>query len=202
MRKLLTAALFCILAIGCSPLRIAMDSRSEEGSRIVYSTDNSLSSQMEIALGAKVDAKDTVLALKGDKMMFRLSDQSVITLTNIYHKEFEKETATHQTQEMVNNYGWAYAYDPIYDGVYITPYEVTSFIPRTRVDVTTKSYALYFIKENELQDIIDKGVIKMRIEIEDSELDWTNTGNISPLLAEMKTCLYERITKPAERSKF
>ena len=216
MRKLLTAALFCILAIGCSPLRIAMDSRSEEGSRIVYTTDKSLSSQMEIALGAKVDAKDTVLALiltcdkftdhgifdKGDKIMFRLSDQSVITLTNIYHKEFEKETATHQTQEMVNNYGWAYAYDPIYDGVYITPYEVTSFIPRTRVDVTTKSYALYFIKENELQDIIDKGVIKMRIEIEDSELDWTNTGNISPLLAEMKACLYERITKPAERSKF
>lgn len=216
MKKILTAALACILAVGCSPLRIAMDSRTKEGARIVYTTDKSLSAQMDIALGAKVDEKDTSLAIiltcnkftdhgifdKGDKMMFRLSDQSVIELTNIYHKEFERETSTRQTQERVNSYGLAYAYDPFTDGVYLTPYEVTSFIPRARVDVTTKSYALYFISESQIQRIIDKGVIKMRIEIEDSELDWTSTGGISELFAQMKDCLYERISKPHVRSKF
>lgn len=205
-----------IAIAGCSPLRIAMDSRTEEGARLVYTTDKSLFNHIDMALGAKISGKDTTLAVivtcdrhsdhgifdKDDRMLIRLSDQSVITLTNIYHKEFEKQTNTNVTRERIDSYGLAYAYDPFYPGVYLTPYEVSTFIPRTTVTTSTYSYALYYITSRQLDDIIKKGVIKLRIEIEDSEIEMANTSSASSVFASLKDCLYERIATPLTRKAF
>lgn len=216
MKKLIILLAAAMAFAGCSPLRIAMDSRTEEGARIVYTTDKGLFNHIDVALGAKISGKDTTLAVivtcdrhsdhgifdKNDRMLIRLSDQSVITLNNIYHKEYETQTNTNVTRERVDSYGLAYAYDPFFPGVYLTPYEVSTFIPRTTVTTSTYSYALYFITAKQLNDIIRKGVIKLRIEIEDSEVEMASPSSASSVFASLKDCLYERISTPLVRKAF
>lgn len=217
MKHLITAALAAlVLAAGCSPLKIAMDSKDKDGARMVYTTDQHLFGNIDIALGAKINGKDTVLAVivtcdqhsnhglfdRGNKFLMRLSDQSVITLENVYDKEFEKETSTTQTRERVDSFGYAYAYDPFSDGIYITPYEVSSFIPRTQVNTVTNSYALYLISKAQLDEVISKGVIKLRVEKETGEFDMRDPSSASATFSELKKCLFERIYNPVARKEF
>lgn len=216
MKKLFVALCFCLAVISCSPLRIVMNSRDEEGDRIVLTSDKRMFNNVQMALGAKASEKDTVLAVlvtydgnsnhgvfaKGDKMLVRLADQSVITLENVYHQEFEEETVTNTSREMVSDFGYAYSYDPIFDDVYITPYEISRFIPRVTTSHITKSYALYFISKAQLNDIITKDVIKLRVELEDKELDMPNTTGVSATFAEMKDCLFECLRNGIQRTEF
>ena len=216
MRKFLFVVCFCLVAIGCSPLRIVMNSKDEEGNRIVLTSDKRMFNDVQMALGAKVAGKDTVLAVlvtydgnsnhgvfaKGDKMLLRLADQSVITLENVYHQEFEEETVTNTSRERVSDFGYAYSYDPIFDDVYITPYEISRFIPRVTTSHITKSYALYFLSRGQLNDIISKGVIKLRVELEDRELDMPNTSGVSDTFAGLRTCLYDCLRNGIQRTEF
>ncbi|MCQ2157209.1 MAG: hypothetical protein MJY53_02325 [Bacteroidales bacterium] len=216
MKKLFFALAACLCAIGCSPLRIVMNSKNEDGERIVLTSDKRLFNDVSVALGAKVAGKDTVLAVlvtydgnsthgvfdKDDRMLVRLSDQKVITLNNVYHKEFEEETVTNTTTRRVSDFGYAYSYDPYTDDIYVTPYEVSRFIPQVSTTHITRSYALYFISRPDLDAIIDKGVIKLRIELENSELDMPNTGSVSKTFGKLKDCLYDGIRSGIVRTEF
>lgn len=216
MKKLFFALVVCLCAIGCSPLRIVMNSKNEDGERIVLTSDKRLFNDVSVALGAKVAGKDTVLAVlvtydgnsthgvfdKDDRMLVRLSDQKVITLNNVYHKEFEEETVTNTTTRRVSDFGYAYSYDPYTDDIYVTPYEVSRFIPQVSTTHITRSYALYFISRPDLDAIIDKGVIKLRIELENSELDMPNTGGVSKTFGKLKDCLYDGIRSGIVRTEF
>ena len=206
----------CLMTASCSPLSIVMNTHTEDGDRIVLTSDKRLFGDISAALGARVAEKDTVLAIlvtydgrsdhgvfsKGDKMLVRLGDQSVITLENVYHKEFEEETVTNTTQERVSDFGYAYSYDPYLDDILVTPYQISHFIPRVTTSRITKSYALYFISKPQLGDIIEKGVIKLRVELEDSELDMPDTSKVPAVFQGMRDCLFDCLSKGIQRTEF
>ena len=216
MKKFLSALGLCLCVIGCSPLKIVMNSKNEQGDRIVLTSDQRMFKDVSFALGAKVSAKDTVLAVlvtydgnsdhgvfdKDDRMLIRLSDQKTITLVNIYHKEFEEETVTSTSTRRVSDLGFAYSYDPYTDDIYVTPYEVSRFIPQVNTSHITKSYALYFISKTDLDAIIGTGVIKLRVELESSELDMPNTSGVADTFSRMRDCLYQCIRDGITRTEF
>ena len=203
-----TVALVC----SCSPVRVAYDYRDKDGGRIVLTSDKPLYHDLSMALGAKVmNQKDTIMAIlitydgdsdhgmfdTDDQLLMRLSDQSVIALQNLYHQEFEKETTTsYTTDRVVTDLGWRYTYDPYIGGVFVTPVQLEQFIPRQTRHTTTKSYALYLITKQQLNDIIGKGVIKFRVEMENAELDMPEGGPscIAALMAEQYACVKERLS--------
>lgn len=218
MKKNIFAVLaLALLSVSCGTIKIAMDSRMEDGDRVILTSDVRVFGDVSVALGAKISPKDTVLAVLvtydgrtdhgvfdvDDKILFRLKDQSVITLLNVYQREFEKETETYTTNERRSSYGFAYAYDPYMMDIYVTPVEVSSFVPRVHTRTMTKSYGLYFISKPQLMEIIEKGVIKMRVEIEDDELDMpSGATDISALFAGQYACLKERFDYVHKRSEF
>lgn len=217
MKRVAVILLFVYLAMaGCSPLRIVMNSKTEKGERLVLTSDQKLFGNISAALGAKVAGKDTLLAVlvtydgpsnhgvfdKDDKLLIRLSDQSVITLKNVYHKEFEEQTETDVSTQRVSDFGYTYSYDLLMDDIYVTPYEVYRFVPRVTTTHKTLSYALYFISKPELNNIIDKGVIKLRVELEDRELNMPNTGSVAETFKNMKECLYKGLEEGIQRTEF
>lgn len=218
MKKILTLTLAAALLCSCGAVRVAMDSRDKDGSRLILTSDKHIFNHIDMALGAKItEQKDTVLAVLvtydgrsnhgvfdvDDQMKFRLSDESVISLSNIYDKEFETSTETFTTTERVAEFGYAYGYDPYTRSIYVTPYEASSFVPRVHTSTSTLSYGLYLITKTQLQDIIAKGVVKLRVEIENEELDMlTGTERIAPIFAEQYACLKESFANPHQRSDF
>lgn len=217
MKKFLSVGLFAfVLAAGCSPLRIVMNSHNEDGSRILLTSDKHLFGDFSVALGTKLNQRDTIMGIlvtcdkpsdhgifvKGDKMMFRLTDDSVITLENLYDREYDRETTTQQTTQQVNSYGYTYSYHPFLDGFTVMPYEISSFVPRTYVTTTTNSYALYLISWDELESIVAKGVKKVRIEIEDAEKDSSDTENVSKMFSDMIDCLREGVATNMKHTEF
>ena len=207
------AALLC----ACGPAKLVMDSRTEDGERILLTSDSRIFGNVEMALGAKVDQKDTVLAILvtydgksdhgvfdvNDRLLFKLSDGEVISLQNVYDREYSRENEVYTTNDRVSGLGYAYAYDPFYDVTYVSPVEVSSFIPRTHTRTVTESYALYLITRNQLNDIISKGLVKLRVEIENDELDMTGgTKSVSTVLADQYTCLRNASANPHRRSEF
>jgi len=166
-------------------------------------------------MGAKISGKDTVLAFvltcdadsdhgifdEGNKFMFRLSDGSEISLSNLYDKEYEKDEGTSVSQQYQTDYGYSYSYSPWTDDIYISPFEVTRLVPRINHYKTTKSYALYLVTPKQLTDIITKGVKKVRVEIEDKDIDMTDTENVAPLISQLYECLKGGLSKEL-RSEF
>ena len=204
----------CLAMAGCSPLRIVMNSKTEKGERLVLTSDQKLFGNISAALGAKVAGKDTVLAVlvtydgpsnhgvfdKDDKLLIRLSDQSVITLKNVYHKEFEEQTETDVSTQRVSDFGYTYSYDLLMDDIYVTPYEVYRFVPRVTTTHKTLSYALYFISKKQINDIMEKGVTKLRIEVEDAEYDMPYPENATNKFTEVYTFLHNAAKAGVKRS--
>lgn len=217
---LLLALSSFILASCATPLRISMNRTTPEGERFVVTSDQHLfraaKGNMDIAMGAKISGKDTVLAFvitcdansghgifdKGNKLMFRLSDNSEISLSNLYDKEYEEHEDTSVSQHYQTDYGYSYSYSPWTDDIYISPFEVTRLVPRINHYKTSNSYALYLVTKKQINDIISKGVKKLRVEIEDKDLDMTDTEGVAPLISEMYACLKEGIATPVSRSEF
>jgi len=210
-----------IILTSCgTPLKIVMNRTTPEGERFVVTSDQHLfhagKGNMDLALGAKIVGKDTVLAFvitcdadsghgifdKGNKLMFRLSDNSEISLSNLYDKEYEEHEDTSVSQQYQTDYGYSYSYSPWTDDIYISPFEVTRLVPRINHYKTTNSYALYLVTKQQLNDIISKGVKKLRVEIEDKDLDMTDTEGVAPLISNMYACLKDGIANPVSRSKF
>lgn len=221
MKKLLIALFACSLAVAsCSPLRIVYNSTAANGDRTVFTSSQSLfgygKGRMDIALGSKVSVKDTLLAVlitsnqdsdhgifdKGDRLLIRLKDDSVITLVNMYDKEYDTEINEGVTHEPVMAYGYDYVYSPWADGVFITPYEVTAMVPRRYITKTTNSYALYLISKADILNIINKGVKKLRVEDENEEFDMENPEYAAEIIGKEFDCLVEGILAGKNRSEF
>lgn len=208
-----------ILASCSTPLKISMNRTTAEGDRYVVTSDQRLfhaaKGNMDIAMGTKISGKDTVLAFvltcdadsdhgifdEGNKFMFRLSDGSEISLSNLYDKEYEKDEGTSVSQQYQTDYGYSYSYSPWTDDIYISPFEVTRLVPRINHYKTTKSYALYLVTPKQLTDIITKGVKKVRVEIENKDIDMTDTENVAPLISKLYECLKGGLSKEL-RSEF
>lgn len=214
--KVLFFALCIAAAVSCSPLRIVMNSREPDGSRLVLTSDKDLFGDFDIAMGAKVSPKDTVLAVlvtstkradhgifdKDDRMMFRLSDGSEIHLNNLYHQEYEKRSETETTTRRSVDFGYVYSYDPIYDDVFVNPVEMSRLVPEVRTRITTNSYALYLITRRQLMDIVQKGVVKLRIEYEMGEDDMPSPSSVSGLMGGIYECLKAGIESQTQRREF
>lgn len=209
-----------ITVVCCSPLRIAIDQTESDGSRYLVTSDQSLfhsgKGNVDIALGTKMMGKDTILAFlitcdanvghgvfnKGNKLMFRLKDNSEIVLENLYDKEYEENEETRVSQTYKSDIAWGYAYNPWSDDIYVTPYEVTRVIPQVNHYKTSNSYALYLVTWPQMSDLMTKGVKKLRVEIEDADLDMTDTEGVSSLFSQMFVCLRDAARKQVVRSAF
>ncbi|MCQ2180467.1 MAG: hypothetical protein MJY50_00180 [Bacteroidales bacterium] len=218
MKNFILPVLAAMLLCSCGSIRLAMDTRTAEGDRILLTSGSHLFGDVDIALGAKIKSdRDTVLAVlvtyggrsdhgvfeTGDKMMIRLSDQSVISLSNIYDREYEKNTETYTTEDRVSRFGYAYTYSPFTGDVYITPYEASAFVPRVHTATTTNSYALYLITKQELLDIIVKGAVKLRVETENDELDMTlGTERVAEIMSGQYACLKDGFVNEHQRREF
>jgi len=216
----LPMALAALAIMSCSPLKIAVNTSAPDGKRTVATSNqplfNSNGGQVSVAFGARISGKDTIVGIvitydantghgvfdKDHRMMFRLSDKSEIILKNLYDKEFENIDETTVTDQFKSDYGVAYAYDPWLEGVVVYPYEVTRLVPQVHRYKTTNSYALYLITRQELDDIITKGVVKLRVETADCDLDMNNTEGVSSLFSELRACLLEGIQTGPIRSEF
>lgn len=220
MKKSLILLLLCLLFAGCSSLRIVLNTKDNDGKRLYATSDVRLfgfgGGDVSVAMGAKVGGKDTVLAIvvtcdkdsdhgifcKDDRMMIRLTDSTTITLYNLYDKEYEVQTNTVQTSEPVRAWGYDYCYSPWTDNVIVAPYEVYGFVPRTRISQKTNSYALYLISQSQIRQIIKSGVVKLRIEIEDRDLDMTYPENAAGIFSQLYYFLMENVRKGVVRSNF
>lgn len=216
MKRIFTFLALCLLLSGCNPLRIVLNSKAENGERTILTSDKRLFGNFQVALGASVKPSETIYGIlvtcdadtdhgifdKGDQLLIRLADNSVIKLDNIYHKEFEKESKTYTNVNRISDFGYVYNYDPWFDGVFISPVEISRMVPTVNTVTTTNSYALYLVSRKQLENIIAKGVIKLRIEVEDNEFDMPDTGNLSKLLSEQFDCLNDCIANKVVRSEF
>jgi len=221
MKKILITIVVCIAAVcSCSPLRIVMNTTGADGERLIVTSDQPLFSyekgQLTAALGCQINGKDTVLALlitsdansghgifaKGDKLKVRFSDDEVITLENLYDREFETHTETGTTEHMKTDWGYAYTYDPWMDSIDLTPYQITRMVPQTYTRKVSKSYALYLLTRHDIEGLMKKPVKKFRVEIEDADLDMPYTDGVNELFTSLMTCLYGGIKDKFERSEF
>jgi len=209
-----------MVAVSCSPVKIFMDSTSPEGVRKVVTSKQKLckngKGQIDITLGVKFDRQDTVAAVilicdantghgifdQGNELKFRLGDNTEITLVNLLDKKYDSHQETHTTETLEHSYGVAYAYGA--RRCFVRPYEVTYLVPETYTTNVSNSYALYLITRQQMTDIIQKGVVKMRIEIEDRDIDLegSDAGSVSAILKEQILCIRERVTNPVERKEF
>lgn len=206
--------------VSCSPLRIAMNSTDADGVRTLLTTNQRLMGNaqgvMDIALGARIDKKDTVLAVlvtidadsghgvfnKGNLMRIRLNDNKEINLENLYDKEYEEKEETYVSQTPKTDFGYAYSYDYFTGDIWVSPYTINRMVPTVRTSKSSYSYALYLITKPQLNDIITKGVKKLRVEIENSDLDMPETSGVSELFKDMYLVLREEINKNFVRSAF
>lgn len=214
---ILIAAVSMLLAsAGCAPLRIVMNSADKQGRRTLCTSDIPLFSEFSIAMGARVAPKDTTLAIlitsdknsdhgifdMNDRLMFRLGDDSEVILTNMYDHQYEKNTETGTTTDTYYRNTFAYAYSPWADAVFVEPVTVRTMVPRTYSYTTTKSYALYLITKQQVQDIINKGVVKLRVEIEDADCDMPNPSDARDIIAKIYPFLHEASKAGVKRSEF
>lgn len=216
MRRLFLLLCAFLPLTSCGVVRIAMDSHVEDGDRVVLTSDTRLFGDVSMALGAKISGKDTLLAVlvtydgrsnhgvfeKGDRLMIRLKDKTEIKLSNIYQKEFEKEEETYTTEERRSNVEFRYVYNPALDAVYVSPVEVSYFVPRTHSRTITKSYALYLLTRPQLLGIIGGEVVKLRVEIENDDLDMPNTAGVASVFSKQYDCLADRLHNPYKRRTF
>jgi len=184
MKKTIAIFAAAILALcSCSPLRIVMNTTSPDGERTIVTSDQPLftysQGQLTAALGCRIHGRDTVLALlvtsdadsghgifgKGDRVMVRFQDNTEFSIENLYDKEFETHTETGVTQHMQTDYGYAYSYDPYFDDIYLTPYQINRMVPRAYTRKVSNSYALYLLNREQITSLMTKPVIKLRVEI-------------------------------------
>lgn len=220
LSSLLAAASLILAASSCSPLKIVMDS-TNKGQRTVLTSDKNLFTVMtrgsfNIALGARVSPKDTVLAILltadtddnhgifdlEDRLMFRLSDQSEVFLKNVYEKQFETTQQTNVSSIPKTDYYLDYTYSPWTGNIYVTPYEVNTMVTQVYTTKKNNSYALYLVSKHQMESIISKGVVKLRVEVEDQDYDMADPSSVSGLLSDMYSFLMESVRSKKQRSTF
>ena len=221
MRRISGILIIAAFALcSCSPLHIVMD-KSKKGERTILTSDQRLmgykDGTISVALGCRIQGRDTVLAIlltsdadkghcvfeKDDKLMFRLKDGEEIHLTNIYDKSaYESRTRVETTTNRTYDFGYTYSYSPWTGDIYITPYEISRMVPRTRTVKESASYALYFISLKQLGSICSKEIVKVRVELEDQDVDITSTSGLPDLFTRLANCLGERARTEFHREEF
>lgn len=219
MKKIILFSLVLVITSCSSALKIAYNSH-EDGKRTVMTSNvklfNSQSYKFDIAMGARVSKEDTILAVlvtsdkdsdhgifdKGNRLLIRFEGGEMIALSNLYDKEFEENTETVHTTNKVTSYGYEYVYSPYFDAISVAPYEISTFVPSSYVRRTHYSYALYLLSKKQIEDICHKKVIKLRIEIEDKDLDMPNPENASAIFSELHAFLLPNILNDVKRSEF
>lgn len=207
MKRIITFIAFAAILCSCYPLTIVMNSTNSKGERTVLTSNQPLFTtsrgSFDVALGTRIAGRDTVIAVlitadtndnhgifnKDDKMMFKLSNGKVISLTNVYDKAFDTHTETDVTQTPRTDWGYAYSYSPWSDNIYVTPYAINRMVTRVSTRKINNSYALYLISRDQLWNIISNQVTKLRVEVEDNEYDMPNTDNVSSLFKDITDCL-------------
>jgi len=220
MKKIFLIMAVAVAAAACSPLRLAMNVTDSKGVRTLATSNiplmGNVDGSMEIALAARVEKKDTIMAVvltvdadsghgifnKGNKMMFRLADNSVIELENLYDKEYEEQTETYTTTTTVPRYGYGYAYDYFWGDIYVAPYMVNQMVPEVRTRKNSYSYALYLISKRQLLNIINSDVKKLRVEIENNDLDMPDPRGVSSMFKDMYSVLREGLVHNYVRKTF
>jgi len=221
MKKSIIILAAAIMALcSCSPLRIVMNTTTPDGERTILTSDQPLFSynqgQLTAALGCRIHGKDTVLAIlvtsdadsghgifnKGDRIMVRFNDNSEFSIENLYDKEFETHTETGVTNQMVTDFGYAYSYDPFLDDIYLTPYQINRMVPRAYTRKVSNSYALYLLNREQITSLMTKPIVKLRVEIENADLDMPYTDGLNDYFTALMSCLWEGIGNQFERSAF
>jgi len=197
-----------------------MDRTDSDGARYLLTSDQYLfrgdDGSIDIALGEKYIGKDTIMAFlitydansghgvfnKGNKLMFRLGDKSEIALSNVYDKEYEEKEETQVNDRIHTDVAWSYSYSPWTDEIYVTPYEVTRVIPQVRRYKISNSYGLYLVSKSQLNSLMTKGITKIRVETENSDMDMTDTEGVSQMIVEMYKCLQSSVLASLNRTAF
>ena len=210
----LLATVFMVFS--CNTLSLSLDSVDEHGTRTLCTSNIGLFGEFDMALGAKVEKNDTILGVlitcgmksdhgvfnKADYLRLRLNDGQEISLQNLYEKEFEKSnnTEVYETPEMEERF--VYTYSRRSRGIVITPVMVHRMVQHVHTSITTNSYALYLISKHQLEDIMQKGVAKLRVEIEDADYDMPNPEKAQEKFIKLYNYLHQQATHPFIRSKF
>lgn len=222
MKKAFIISILAVVlaAASCSPLRLVLNSTDSKGVRTLATSNQplmgSIQGSMEIAMAARIEKKDTILAViltvdaesghgifnKGNKMMVRLNNDSVIELENLYDKEYEEKEETYVSNTTRTHLDYAYAYDYFTGDIYVAPYMVNQMVPQVHRTHHSYSYALYLISKNQLNDIITKGVKKLRVEIENDDLDMPDSSGVSELFKELYSVLKEGMGTQYVRKEF
>ncbi|MCQ2289494.1 MAG: hypothetical protein MJZ74_10420 [Muribaculaceae bacterium] len=198
MRKVLLVSALAMLFSSCGLMGdIAMDSTSMDGVRTVLTTNKRFMNETDVALGVRINKKDTVAGLlltseknacrgifgKGDRLKVDFADGSSITLKNIYDKEYEKETTQSESERIVDaQVGYNYIYSPYTDAVYITPNYVTAIVPERHTYTTTLSYALYPITYSQLVDMMTKSAVKVSVESDNGVDKMDNPAKLGEII--------------------
>lgn len=221
MKRIIIIGLLCAMSLAsCSPLRIVVNTQTPDGVRTVCTSPIDLfrysDGTIGLAMGGRLAKKDTVIALgircdaktkhgifdKGDRLMFRLNDDSEVILTNVWDKEYVEDKETHVTQEYRHTYGFSYCYHPFYDPYFVTPYEIGTMVPTVYIEDNSASYALYLITYDQYQAIVTKGVKKFRVECESKDLDMPDPSNLPKILTDLFECLVSGVRNTVVRTEF
>lgn len=210
MRKLLFVGFWALMAMACSPLKIALNKTDSEGVRTIVTSRQDLFSIYEMALGVRISEADTIMGIivsaesnklngifnQDDHLYITLSDGSKITLRNILNSdafEVRKETKTDYS-----NPGWTYTYGPWGRRYFIHPYTASSYFANTYEITVADSYALYLISYEDMVRIITVGVEKLSIEADNDTDVMLNTVGLQEQFAKMFQCLGEGVRNPNE----
>lgn len=213
---LVLGIVLAVAAESCAPLRIVFNSADKAGTRRMLTSDVNLFDSFSMAMGAKISKADTLLSVLvtsskksdhgifdlNDRLMIRLGDGTEFAITNVYDKKYKKEEETRVSEDVDYRPGFAYCYSPWTDAVYVTPYMARRMIPRVYNYTVTKSYAMYFISKKQINDIMSKGIVKLRIEIEDADCDMPNPEDATAKFTEVYTFLHEAAKAGVKRSEF
>lgn len=219
-KKFIVASILLTLALAfesCAPLRIVYNSADKTGARKMLTSSVDLFDSFSMAMGVKVSKKDTLLSVLvtsdknsdhgifdlNDRLMIRLGDGSEIVLKNVYDKKYKKEQETRVTEEPdIIRPGYEYYYSPWTDAIYVTPFIARRMVPRVYNITITKSYAMYFISKKQINDIMSKGITKLRIEIEDADCDMPDPEQATAKFTDVYTFLHEAAKNGVKRSEF
>lgn len=210
MRKLVLFSALALIAVACSPLKVALNKTDSEGVRTIVTSSQHFFNDYDVALGVRVSNADTIMGIvvsassskmegifdQDDHLYFTLNDGSKVTLRNILDRdaiEVRKETKTDYNYA---NQGLAYAYGPWGRRYFISPYAASSYFSQTYETTVVDSYALYLITYEEITRIINIGVKTLSIEADNNTEEMINPSGLQILFKDMLQCVVSGVKTP------
>jgi len=199
--------IMCLLATSCGTLKLATKAKAPDGSDFYATTEVTLFSQegndFDIAMGAKVNAKDTMLAVvltsrmnrdhsifkKGNKMKFSFHDGTGFTLSNMLDSGFDVENSAIIAGQPVSGVAYGYYYDPWGGLLFGPPNEVHGFVPTLGVSRKSTSYAFYLITCEQVRSISNKELTVFMLEADGRKLESADPDNVKTVFSQLYSFL-------------